>query len=242
MKANPNKFQFMVFTPGTADPCNDISLNVADSIIKNEEFVKLFGVILDRKLTFTQHIDGMCHKSARQVNVLKRLSFMLDYKSKVNIYVSFIKSNFLYCSNVWYFCGVVNMKKILNVEKRCLRFIHNDYHNDYTTMLNQNNMLGLQYDLFKILLTEVYKCINNFSPVYLCERFNVKKIEYNLRDQYKCVIPKVMTVRHGINSFVFYGSSCWNKLASDIKQIDNIYEFQKALTFNVMSDFIEILI
>ena len=140
----------------------------------SEKSINLFGVTIDCKLSFTEQISNICKKSGRQINILKLLSTVLDYNSKLSIYFSFIKSNFLYCSNVWYFCGVVNMRKILTMERRCLRFLNNDYENDYGTMLKINNIKGLQHVLLATFLTEVYKCINNIGPVYLRNLYVIK--------------------------------------------------------------------
>ena len=86
-------------------------------------------------------------KGDRQVNILKHLSKFLLNISK--IYTSFIKSNFLYCSNVWYFCGLTNMRKILNIEKKCLPFICYDFECNYETLLQLNKLEGLQIILLK---------------------------------------------------------------------------------------------
>ena len=59
---------------------------------------------------------------------------------------------------------------------------------------------------------EVYKCMNNMNPAYHCEVFNLKHLTYNLRDQNKCVIPKVRTVNMGWKALhfvaVFAGTNC----------------------------------
>ena len=104
MKANPNKFQFIILEPSYTSSENPVPsyLCVDNYEIKNEKHVKILGVTFDKKLNFTDHINNICKKTGKQVNILK--SSFLDYRGKVNIYVSFIKSNFLYCSNVWYFC------------------------------------------------------------------------------------------------------------------------------------------
>ena len=88
------------------------------------------------------------------------------------------------------------MRKILhvNIEKRCLRFICYDFEGNYETLLQLNKLEGLQIILLKTFLMEVYKCMNNMNPAYLCEPFNLKHLTYNLRDQNKCVIPKVYVI------------------------------------------------
>ena len=58
-----------------------ISLSVNESILKPESHVKVLGVTLDEKLTFSEHISIRCSKAARQLNALSRISRYLDISS-----------------------------------------------------------------------------------------------------------------------------------------------------------------
>ena len=44
-------------------------------------------------------------------------------------------------------------------------------------------------------------------PGYLCERFVLKYLNNNMRDENICVISKVKSVKHSVNSFKLYGGS-----------------------------------
>ena len=80
MKANPKKFQFMILSP---NPTDDRELKLDENIIlKPEKSVKALGVIIDNRLTFTDHVSACCLKAARQLNALARISKYLDPKSK----------------------------------------------------------------------------------------------------------------------------------------------------------------
>ena len=91
MKANPSKFQAMVLNRKQSV---DIELVLTDTVIKSENCVKLLGVIVDNKLTFSDHIKHICSRGARQINALKRLSHKLDTNSKMQIFNSFFVSDF----------------------------------------------------------------------------------------------------------------------------------------------------
>ena len=117
MKANANKFQRIFLNSNTFSSDVHQTLCINNSVLNLQESIKLLGVHIDRKLSFTEHVNHIISKASRQVNVLRHLSTYLDSKSKHSIYVSFIKSNFLYCLNVWYFCGMLNLKKIVKLEK-----------------------------------------------------------------------------------------------------------------------------
>ena len=125
MKANPDKFQTIAVGKRTKD--ENITFNLDDNIKHCEDHVKLLGVTIDIKLSFDLHISNVCKKASRQLNVLKRIGRNLCRLGKLNIYYSFIMSNFNYCPLVWHFCGEVNTKKKEKIQERALRFIYQDY-------------------------------------------------------------------------------------------------------------------
>ena len=61
MKANPEKFQFMIFVPSN-DKCFILKINIIE--IRNTTEVVLLGLTIDHKLKFDAHIDKLC-KTAR---------------------------------------------------------------------------------------------------------------------------------------------------------------------------------
>ena len=59
---------------------------------------------------------------------------------ELNIYYSFIMSNFIYCPLVWHFCGEDNVKKIEKTQERALRFIYQDYNSSSGTLLGKSQL------------------------------------------------------------------------------------------------------
>ena len=56
--------------------------------------INALGVCIDEQLSFNPNVDCICTKAGRQVSALQRLTGVLDYKSRLAIYKSFIMSNF----------------------------------------------------------------------------------------------------------------------------------------------------
>ena len=56
-------------------------------------------------------------------------------QGKLTIYNSFIASNFNDCPIVWHFCSVASTKKIVKIQERAQRFIHNDFQSATETLL-----------------------------------------------------------------------------------------------------------
>ena len=63
--------------------------------------VKLLGVTIDFKHKFDIHVSNTCKKASRQLGILKRIGKNLCKLGKLNIYYSFVLSNFNYCPLTW---------------------------------------------------------------------------------------------------------------------------------------------
>ena len=108
MKANPDKFQFMVLSSSSLapelllDPCTNIT---------EQDFVKVLGITIGKQLTFNEHISLCCTKAA-----FARISKYLNPNSRRAIHHRFIGSTFSYCPLVWHFCGKTNNAKLEKIQ------------------------------------------------------------------------------------------------------------------------------
>ena len=161
MKRTLQNFIFMVLSP---NPTDDFDLKLDENtILKPKKSVKALGVIIDNRLTFSDHINACCLKAARQLNALARISKYFDPKSKNVIYNSFIRSNVEYCQLVWHFCGKTNNNKLEKIQERPLRILHDTYELSYEELLNKNGSNTLHLHRLKLLILETCKsfhCIN----------------------------------------------------------------------------------
>ena len=218
MKANPTKFQFMVLSP---NPTDDIELKLDENtILKPEKSVKALGVIIDNRLTFSDHISACCLKAARQLNALARVSKYLDPKSKNVIYNSFIRSNFEYCPLVWHFCGKTNNTKLENIQERSLRILHDTYELSHEELLNKNGSNTLLLHRLKLLILETYKSFHCINANCLHGVFKFNSTSHERRSD-KLIQPKRRTTSNGLRSFSYLGSKLWNDLVNSDPAIAN---------------------
>ena len=86
MILNPGKCHFMSIGKDT----HDKDVFYYDNLtLKNSNEEEILGVIIDRKLTFHQHIKKMCRKAGQKLNVLQSLSPYLDTNKRKTIYTSY---------------------------------------------------------------------------------------------------------------------------------------------------------
>ena len=90
------------------------------------ESFKYLGVVLDNKLSFTQHATEIQKKSQQRLYVLRRLrSFSLDPKLLLLLYRSIIESLLTYCNTCFFpMLSVQNRNKLLKVSQAAAKIIN----------------------------------------------------------------------------------------------------------------------
>ncbi len=143
--------------------------------------VKLFGSHIDQCLTFTYHITEMYKKANSQARALAHLSSMLDTESKFMIFNAFVVSNILYCPLVWHMGCVSDCKKSEKVQERALCYVLNDFSNTYSNLLHIASKSTFYLAWLRILAIEIFKTLNNMSPLYMKDVSIQKEVTYGLR-------------------------------------------------------------
>ena len=87
MIANPSKHQGMIL--GKTD--HQFNFSVNDS-------VELFGVTIDKDLTFKQHVSSICKKVNNEFSVMTRFGKLMSTATMLRLYKAFILPHFYYFS------------------------------------------------------------------------------------------------------------------------------------------------
>ena len=216
MQANPEKFQVMfmksINSPEEFPDC----LTVDNIVIERQHSVKLLGITIDEKLKFDEHVEIICKKASRQLNVLYRFKKIFSEKEKSTMYRTFVLANFNYCPIVWSFCGVMHMRKMEKIQERALRFLLNDFTSSYSELLTKAGYESLHLRRMKTIACEVFKSLNSLNPSFMGDMFKMKENVYDLRDNHRLVQPVFKKLTYGRNTFGYYGAHLWNKLPSDL--------------------------
>ena len=227
MKANASKFQVLCASRHANLPA--LELCIDGLVLHSEPRVKLLGVYIDKLLTFHYHITEMCRKASSQVRALARLSGMLDLESKFMIFNAFVVSNFMYCPLIWHMCSISDSKKIEKVQERALHYVLNDFNDTYYNLLQRTSKSTLYLTRLRFLAMEIFKVLNDMSPLYMKNLFIKKQTVYKLRDSTPLVQPKFKTITYGHNTLKYQGSKLWNKLPNNIKDVVSVNDFKNEI-------------
>ena len=176
MKNNADKCHLLVSSN------EKVTIKIGSHEIANTKREKLFGVHLDRRLSFDYHISQICKKSSRKVYALARVTSGMRLSKKRTLMNAFLNSLFNYCTLILMCHSRENNNKINRLHKRCLRIIYNDKRSSFNALLEKDDSVTIHERTIKILATEMFKVSKNLVLPQMHEIFKLKsRPQYNLR-------------------------------------------------------------
>ena len=219
MSANTSKLNALLLKFGNRQ--DDIKLSVNGTEISVSKHVKLLGITFDENLNFDVHVRNICSKASRQICAISRIAKYLNTDCLFKMYNAFVRSNFLYCANVWHFGINSNFWKIEKVNKRALRVVFNDYRSSYPELLMKAKQNCIYVQNLHVILIECFKYINDINPNILINVFNFRNHDHDTRGIQMLQLPQANTITHGINSFRYQAPKLWNSIPDYMKLAEN---------------------
>ena len=225
MQANPSKFQFIVFDR-VYEEC---SININEHVLTSQRSVKLLGIQIDSQLKFNLHISDICKKAGRKLNVMARLSNILDVDAKFLLFNSFILSNFNFCPLIWHFCSITDMKQMEKIQKRALMYTFNDFTSSYSELRLKAKKTLLYVNRLRLIVSEVYKCIHKLNPSYLHSLVHLRELNYDMRNTMYLQQPPFKYVKYGKDCFRYQSTKLWNLLDKKYKSSITFKQFKQLI-------------
>ena len=122
MKANPQKFQFMILGKSTSQT---IILNINSIKIRESQNVELLGLTIDNRLTFKDHINMLCRRASYKLHALRRIRKYLTLEKSKLLYNAFINNQFSFASIIWMFCRKQGYLEVEKIHYKALKIIYN---------------------------------------------------------------------------------------------------------------------
>ena len=225
LKANPDKFHLIL-----SDPNPNFSIQVDQYSISNSNNEKLLGVIIDNKLSFNEHVAGLCKNASKKLHALARVSNYMNMEKRRTIMNAFINAQFGYCPLVWMFHSRTLNNHINKIHERSLRIVYKDEYSSFDEFLKQDHSFTIHERNIQTLAIEIFKVINGISPEIMNEVFPLKEtLQYCTRFPFKS--QNVRTVAYGTETLNFLGPKIWSLVPKEIKEIESLIEFKRKIKF-----------
>ena len=84
---------------------------------------KFLGVIITDTLSWSDHIDQVCSKASRGLNLLRKLAWFLPRSALVCYYNAYVLPHLMYAAPVWASCTMAQSTKLEGLQNFAARII-----------------------------------------------------------------------------------------------------------------------
>ena len=233
LSLNIAKTEFMVISTrqkSLAETCSEINIQLGGQPICRVKHAKSLGLIIDDRLSWSNHIKEICRKISSAIGALRRIRSLISQSTAVQIYKALIQPHFDYCAPVWDELSSYLSEKLQKLQNHAARVILQANCEINSSLLLETlewDQLSLRRRTQKAIM--MFKFLNGLAPVYLHDLFSERHTDYDLRDSFrKLNLPKPRT-DYLKGSFGYSGASLWNSLPENIRAITSIGQFNKEI-------------
>ena len=220
LSLNINKTNYILFsTPRKPLPPALPILSIDSIEIPQVRTTKFLGIYVDQHLTWNEHIDQIANKIAKNIGIIKRISYLLTSKVLLMLYYSMIYPYLSYCNFVWASNYNSRLNRLIILHKRIVRIMTRSTYLEHTQplfsrlgLLNLNQITTFQISVF------MFKSLNNLLPHDFLKitQLNSDYHNYNTRIS---SLPRSEFARTNYRKFTIkcIGPYVWNKLPTEFR-------------------------
>ena len=213
-----------------SEPIPSVSVNGTLVIPVNS--ARSLGVVLDRHLTLSSHVNNVCKSASLAIRNIGRIRRYLSQNDTERLVHAFVTSKLDSCNSLIYGLPACQEAKLQRIQNSAARLVAGVKKFDHISpVLNNLHWLTVRKRItFKILLI-TYKALHGLAPTYLSELLTVYKPSRCLRSEISnlLVVPKCRTKLYGERAFAVAAPTLWNKLPSEIKNSASVAAFKTSL-------------
>jgi hypothetical protein len=238
LSLNVNKSQFIVFSKGRHN-AQIAPVTIDNKTVRRATHIKFLGVLIDEKLTWSDHVSFIRGKISRSIGMLNVARPLLDKSILVKLYYSFLFPLFTYCLDVWGRCSSNLLHSLFKIQKRAIRLITFSRKLAHTAPLFRSlNILPL-YDLYILSIAMfMFKFYSKQLPPSLDVLFRHNTSVHSIATRQRHNLhPPAMRSEIGKKSIRYTGVKIWNQILQNQRFDPNIsYKCFKKQMMTALSD------
>ena len=239
LSLNVSKTHFILFRyQGMRNPVINEELTIKNEPIKQDYKTKFLGVIVDEKLTWSEHIQYIKCKIAKGIGIISKARRLLKNETLRTLYYCFVYPYLNYCVEVWGDTFKTYLQTLVKLQRRVLRIISQSKWNESVDHLYKfyNIMQLKKIHFYKVALLMFRVKTLSAPSVFRAIFIKNKDVHnYDTRQREKFHVPSVK--RDYMQRTISYrGVVVWNYISRYITYDRSLLSFKFALRKYVNDD------
>ena len=230
---NVRKTNYMIFTRKRGLDLDTLIPTVGNIPIERKTVARFLGVLVDEKLSWTNHINAVKSKMARYIGTLYKLRNILPVKARVQTFNSLVQSHINYCSLVWGSAGKTKIESLFTTQKKAIRAIMTGQVNYFykegicpshtKSTFTDHNILTVHNVIAKNMLIFMNKIFNfpHMLPLSVANTISADSPSPSNSISYRSNwYIKYNSVPYNMSTF-FKGPLLYKNIMSDAREVNN---------------------
>lgn len=225
---NPNKSKCLVVHSRFLDSCNlNLDITLKDNKIEIVSQAKNLGIILNKSLTWSNHINSVVGQAYSKLRSLWSTQSYTPLQIRVLLAKSYIIPGLLYGCELFANCDSSSKRKLNVIFNNITRYVYGLKRYDSVHRFSRSLYgISLEYLLKTKILIFLHKIIYTRKPLYL-----FRKLNFTRSNRGRKIIPLIHRSLVSEWQFFIYSIRLWNSLPHNIQIISSANEF-KSQIFN----------
>ena len=215
----------MIFTNR---PKTEIDVKLNGTPIERSTCERFLGVLVDEKLSWSDHIKMLASKISRNSGIIYKLKGIVPESVLKTLYNSFIQSNLNFCSSVWGLRSKNSVELLFRAQKKSIRAIENRFnlffYNKDTgecpchtkEIFERNSLLTVHNLIAKNCLTLMHKVYVGRCPQPIKNFFYKSSLDCRPRREQKFFEVPFNRLKSVDNAISFKGPKFYNMTVNQI--------------------------
>ena len=220
-------------------PQASLEVQLSGVSIEQVRSCKFLGVMLNDTLTWSDHVNLICTKASKGIDLLRRIAWFLPKEALLCHYNAYILPHFTYADIVWNTCTASESARLERLQNYAVRIILQRHWEASATCIRKE--MGWHTLASRRMLSEVvttFHSISGHSPHYLSSLLRPVVSLHNHGTRSVTTnglhLPKVST-GFGKKSFAFRVAQRWNSLPPELRQIKHHGSFLPVARTHLLS-------
>ena len=186
-----------------------MEVKINQTKITESDVYEYLGVKIDKKRTFSDHLEKTVKKATSRVKLLSRIRHNTSPYPAETIHKVTILPILLYCNNVFFHMAPTKKALFENIQKCALKVINGYRHSVKLEKVSsiRNRMCAL----------EVFKSVNGVSPHAFQNYFTRVNHSQRTRANTKNIVLPRVKFETGKKTFSYQGANFFNQLTEEMK-------------------------
>ena len=201
-----------------------------DTLIAQSKSVRNLGIIFDKNMSLTDHINQVCKVTHFQIRDIRRIRDLVPKSALIPLANALVTSRLDYCNSLYNGITKTNMQKLQRIQNSICRAITKTPRHDHIKpVLKSLHWLPVEMRIkFKTSLL-VYKTLKNGQPLYLNSMLSNPKHSHSTRFAHSLLdVPRTNT-ELGKRAFSVAGPKLWNSLPLPVRAANLLSTFKSKL-------------